>query len=438
MDHELAAAEREAEARPGDPGAATRLARALVRCGREHEALDRLRAAARATPLTGEADTLRGQLAARLAGPLPEPALREALGRALGLGGPYPDPPGLDTFHLHGGALDAQGRVAWVEETQREGGGGWVDAAIVLRVAAGGRELLRWDLAHYNPYFGCTLWRIAWWEERVLLVYHEKHRCLLALVPLEGPPQLVDVDDGFAATDDLLLFERGEPGLLEAVGLPDLAPRLPLPVELEPRGAPLPLEDDLLPGGPAPVRLPAPHQRGFPADAQAFLAGLRAEAFGPAPPQPGCDLLLGAATFLFWWDRHQRRATYAHPLRWWNSPHWLPVYWARHLRQRGREDERAAFLALLASLAARAVPARGWDPAWSFQAGALRLAREHVERRAALLLPACREERLPAGSWCAFWAPWSQEVLAPDLERFPAGFGQVVRELAATRPERLG
>lgn len=440
MDEALEELLRTAEVRPGEPLTQLVAARALARGGRPRPARDALRRAARAGALDEDADALRRSLLQ--ANQVRADELRERIGLALALPGPYPAPPDADVCELHGGVEDAQGRVAWVEETRRgpDDGRRLVEARIVLRVAGRGQLLLEWDLAHYNPYFGISLFRVDWWEERVLLLYREKHDVLLALVPLAGTPALVEVDEPFLALDDLVLFVSQEPDLLEAVALPGLEARLPLPLGGRPEREELELarDDDQLHLGEAlPLRLPGPRQRGFPPDPDAFRAALLTATFGPRPPQPASDLLLGALAYPFWLDLHLRSSEYQRMARRWNSPHWLPVHWHRHLVGAGRTREAAAFLDLLQGLAARAAPARGWDPAWSFEAGAVHLARGHVERRAAALLAACRADRLPPRTWCHFWTAWSRQALAPDLPRFPAGFGQVVAEVGAAGPREL-
>ncbi len=102
-----------------------------------------------------------------------------------------------------------------------------------------------------------------------------------------------------------------------------------------------------------------------------------------------------------------------------------------------REEEADALLATLDSLSARTTPALGWSSEESFTEGAVRLAKEHIERRCAALAEACREGRLPSGTWCSFWAEWSQGAFRRDLAGFPPGFRKVYETLARTDPGAL-
>jgi hypothetical protein len=335
-----------------------------------------------------------------------------------------------------GSAPDARdpGPVAWVEETHVPGGAGWVDAQIWLHVAAGGERLRRWEVPTYNPYFGARVSHLAWHGEHLILCYREKHRQLLAVIPPAGEPTVVTVSDAHAVLDDAIWFVAPQEPLVEGLALPGLEPLTPLPLEhsalredLAVAGGELLLaRPDLVepsPGLPPrapPERLGLPllPQGPFPADAEAFQAALVASL---GVPRALGELLVGALAHRFWLDLHQRRPGYAARARW-NSPRWVPAYWVQFLRREGRAEEAEAVLEHLDDLAAQAAPAAGWGPGWGPDEGALRLAREHVARRAAPLAAAARGGALPRRQHCHHFAPWSQEGFAADLARFPPGF----------------
>lgn len=435
MDAERSGYERDVERQPGDAAGWLRLARVHARAGAAEDALEAARRALAIDPALDEARALLRQAYVEVARDLEPPGLREAIGRALGRDGPWTEPPEWTEARLLGGSIHApSGAVAWVEDLERERpGSAWVDCQVTLHVARGGREVLRWPLAHDNPYAGTTLHHVHVDGERVTLVYAEKRSTLAATVPLAGAPAIVEVAEAHRVLGDQVVIASEERGLLEVRRLPDLAPALPLPVRgpvdvHEPgslrfeRGALVAREPAPGPGAaPAEHVVPAPPGPPTPlldlAQARALaLAGPLAGA-----PQPEADLLLGAACHAFWLDAREVTAGYARAPRGWRSPVWLPLDWARA----GRDEGRLA--PLLDRLVAAPAPPDD-DPA-----PAARLAR-HLSWRAAELRDALRAGHLPPGASCFLWERWSLEAFTPWLERFPPGFVEAFEALRATSP----
>lgn len=139
-------------------------------------------------------------------------ALLEAIGRALALDGPYV----ADAFtEVHGGAVRDDGRVAWVEERRvGEDNGGFVDASLTIKVAWRGAVHVEAELPSYNPYFGCTVYGLAWTKgDRVVLAYHEKHASLVSVWTMSGEVELVrcDLHDAVTVNSDFVVYRSDDP-----------------------------------------------------------------------------------------------------------------------------------------------------------------------------------------------------------------------------------
>jgi len=132
-----------------------------------------------------------------------------------------------------GGTVSEDGRrAAWVECRSKELSRNHVDVHFHLRARIDDQAIIDWEVETYNPYFGCHVQYARWWGERVVLIYHEKHRTIVASVAERNDAKLVPISVRWDIVDDTLLFESEEPDLVEAVGLPNLEPRLPVPLQL--------------------------------------------------------------------------------------------------------------------------------------------------------------------------------------------------------------
>ncbi|HZV02220.1 MAG TPA: hypothetical protein VFF73_36260 [Planctomycetota bacterium] len=167
--------------------------------------------------------------------------LRRAIGDALGLAGPFPDAPGWKHFDLLAGALDPITRaVAWVEDRQDprpdDPRPGWVECQVELRAARDGRELVTWPLHHYNPYFGTKVFHLHVEDEQAIVVYDEKHRTYVAVVPFNGRPRFQALGR-FAAhlilPDRILFVHYERQWSLGGFTLPELEPCRTVPIAID-------------------------------------------------------------------------------------------------------------------------------------------------------------------------------------------------------------
>jgi hypothetical protein len=344
----------------------------------------------------------------------------EAVSRALGRPAKLVDPEGYEQEIVAGAIDPVDGRrLAWVECRCKDLGR-YVDIGFRLRASVDGRVVIDREVETYNPYFGCHVNFMEWFPEHVVLIYREKHLTLLCAVSLQNQQALVPLDDVWTVAGGVALHRSRQPDLLELVSVPGLDPLTPLPPALV---FPGPDQGD-------PPTLPAPRQLAFPSDPAGFQAALRQRLFGPNPPQPAADLLVGALAFPFWLAPRPKQATYPGKSLRWNSPRFLPFYWHQTLA----EPERQAFRALLDQVAR--TPAEAIRPEWDALGCGSEAAATYLAGQAAALAAICRAGALPPDESCYFWVDWSRQAFRADLHLFPPGFQAVYELLARSSPAR--
>jgi hypothetical protein len=362
-------------------------------------------------------------------------AISKALGRELPSGASY---------QVLGGAVDpVRNRVAWIDTTTGPvGEGGYVPVDMRLHAIVDGRVLIDRAIESYNPYFGCEVGYLAWWGDEVVSIYREKHRTLVWAVPLaeEGTARLVTIEDHWVVDGDLVVFAGGFPGLLEAIALPSLAPRTPLPLAGTPPsyGTALRLEKGEIhvasEGRDERLRLPPPELRGFSGE---DFPGHVERALLDGSPHPSASLVAACAASAFWIPTRPIAASYDGGDRTERvAPFWLPVYWYEYLRSLGAKTapEAAEFLSMLDAIAAplpSSEPERGWDPALEPADAALSLAVRHIRRRARILADVARGAALPEGWHCYLW----NHPARIESSRIPRSVARAWETLAQSNPK---
>jgi hypothetical protein len=328
--------------------------------------------------------------------------IAESLGRPAS----YIDSSGYKR-EITAGAIDEQNRFAWVECRSKDNGG-LVDIEFLLRITRDGELLRAWVLDSYNPYFGCDVQWMIWVGAHVVMIYQEKHEMMVASVPLEGDAKMVSINFPWEVRDDVVYFEGRGTELVEAISIPDLRPRIPLPTEW--------LKANIV---------PTREQNRLPDDIFRLQARFLYRFFGEHPPQPVADFLVGSLTSMYW-DDFSEPADQYHEVRGrrGETPWLLPFFYYRQLHA----DEDANYLSLLDQLAA--IPTVPLEPEWSPMQCACESAAAHVKERAKLLAQACRTNQLPDDTSCFFWYEHAMKQFAERLERYPDGFREIYATVA--------
>ncbi len=346
-------------------------------------------------------------------------ALLDAIGRALALDGPYV----ADGFtEIHGGAVRDDGRVAWVEERRiGEDNGGFVDASLTIKVAWSGAIHVEAELPSYNPYFGCTVYGLAWTEgDRVVLAYHEKHASLVSVWTMAGEVELVrcTLHDAVAVTPEFVVYRSDDPGLFQLIAVPELYAVGPIPVPDE-----TPLER---------VELPNREQSGLPTSVETFQSGVVERLLRDVKVSREVLEVLVGSSCEAWWDPGLRRATTYEGVsgaRRGPSLRWFPVYWFEWLHSKGRHEEAQAILVAFDALGVSRSNL-GWEPTWSREQGLIELAAQHVSMHAERLSEVCGTGKLPEHMFDALW--WRERV---DVSPYPPALQRAFLEVSASPPK---
>lgn len=429
--------------------------------------------------------------------------LLAAIGRALGQDGPYQErsserqeeinpitgwiPPRDASLQVLGGAIGADGRVAWIEEVvhgavprrQARGLGDaefledveegeeaedgeeldesdesgdelWVHSSIQLRAISGGREhplgrtvddepAIGLEIPSYNVYFGCQIYHMAWLGDSVVTVYREKHETLVWSVPLVGEARLATASDAVIVRGDELYFLGEEPGILIGIALSDLAPLVPVPTRTTTYDPELELQGDTV-----VLRIPGWHtgaeedveverltlpERGVrldPAEVLALVPRVVDELMALGPARRPAEVLVGAVLSPFYLPRLRVRTRYHALEPPWATPHWLPAHWYVFLVREGRSAEAAAHLQFLDAVAELPAP-MGSDPLWT-------TATRHVIQRARLLAEVCRAGQLPSDWGDRFWYDGRGAFRRKPPPGAPRGLLDAIQEMRPNPP----
>jgi hypothetical protein len=315
-------------------------------------------------------------------------------------------------IEITGGAVDAaNSRIAWVESRSKDLGD-HVDVTFRLLGEHDGRRIVDWEVATYNPYFGCHVGFVAWYGDQIALTYHEKHGQILAVVSASGA-SLVDIDDEWLHEGDRVMFSAREKGLLEVRRLPDLQARMPRPIEcIDERGA---------------IRGLSSSRDELVVDRDAFVSAVAVRLWDAIRRTDAEELVIGSLAYPFWDEGPAPRSTYdrGSRRRRWNSPSWLPFY----LGELQNEADRRHYLELLQTAATYSPkPLRPL----SISDAAAELGARYIAGRMGPLIKACESHQLPERE-CSFWYDHSLEAFKEDLGLFPPGLRTAFEALLVHR-----
>ncbi|WP_186403778.1 hypothetical protein [[Actinomadura] parvosata] len=407
--------------------------------------------------------------------------LLSSIGAALGLGGRYEasplprasgylspatmqEAPSDRGVEILAETIDRQdGHVGWVEQVAGSPAHGHIPVNITINVAGGGLPHLRVDLPTYNPFFGCNVKEMRFFDETLVIVYREKHHTIACSLDLpSGEQRLSTVGAQCVLAGALLCHLSWRGDRVDLLALPDLMPCLPLPVPPIDAGSSASIGADAGPdgswlrwaevgaaaehdtGGATLLRerqvhrwfLPDEAQRGVHLDRVAVWTRLREllTAFGLNHQE--ADILIGVAAVPLLYVPRFVAGTYARLLDHdtGSPPWWFPVAWYQHLLSSEGDGEAARWLAGLDRLSSGdAEDFAGWRAGWSREEGAAQLVLAHLRTHASRLASACRAGRLPADQhdWHNGWGH------PLPIGAFPRGFRRAWNHLPARfRPGR--
>lgn len=97
-----------------------------------------------------------------------------------------------------------QTQYAWVEYRFRELET-TVDIQFYLRAVENGKQVTDWIIETYNPFFGCQVQYLAWHEDRIVIIYQEKHHVYMASLRQGKLIQRLKINHEWQIRDGVLL-----------------------------------------------------------------------------------------------------------------------------------------------------------------------------------------------------------------------------------------
>jgi hypothetical protein len=122
-------------------------------------------------------------------------------------------------------------RVAWVEyrrKTVEHEGRPWLDVQYRLKIRADEHVVADWEIATYNPAFGCAIGFMAWCQDHIVVVYDEKHNCYVCALTDSEPVRLKCIAHQWMVQGDVIAFRQFNGDQVQRLSLPLLEALPPL------------------------------------------------------------------------------------------------------------------------------------------------------------------------------------------------------------------
>ena len=113
-------------------------------------------------------------------------------------------------------------RIVYVESRAKEGAQ-FVDIAIKIHYVDGDGHDRAVDIESYNPFFGCDVGLIEWFNDEVaLLVYREKHWTFVYRIGDKWPPKFKKIEDRWQIKDTVLSYMEYKKDNVHRLSMPSL------------------------------------------------------------------------------------------------------------------------------------------------------------------------------------------------------------------------
>lgn len=98
-----------------------------------------------------------------------------------------------------------------------------VDVSIKFHLHSRDGRNLNWDIESYNPYSGCDVRYMKWFDDSVVSIYREKHHNYICRATWNDQPEFKRIGEYWKVNNDLLAFRQNEKGsMICLLSLPDL------------------------------------------------------------------------------------------------------------------------------------------------------------------------------------------------------------------------
>lgn len=137
-------------------------------------------------------------------------------------------------FYLHeitaGTVHPNKSWVAWVENTYKKLTD-HVDTEFWLKIRHENGKTVEWTIDTYNPFFGCRVGYMSWHDDRIVLIYREKHDTYVCSRDFDGSKFQEVVADEWLVADNYIYFRSDKPDLVERLVMPSLQRLDPISAE---------------------------------------------------------------------------------------------------------------------------------------------------------------------------------------------------------------
>jgi len=100
---------------------------------------------------------------------------------------------------------------------------------LVLRELEG--KEVAWEIETYNPFFGCDVRLLEWFDERVVIIYREKHHTYVCRLGFDQAVERRRIEDDWIRAGDVVGYRALKESTVRRVHLPDVSELSPLSEE---------------------------------------------------------------------------------------------------------------------------------------------------------------------------------------------------------------
>mgnify|MGYP003326358416 CR=1 FL=1 len=113
-------------------------------------------------------------------------------------------------------------RIVYVESRAKELKP-YVDISIKIHYVDGNGRNAAIDIESYNPFFGCDVGLIEWFNDQVaILVYREKHWTFVYRIGDRWPPEFAKIEDRWQIKDNVLSYMAYKGDAVQQLMIPSL------------------------------------------------------------------------------------------------------------------------------------------------------------------------------------------------------------------------
>jgi hypothetical protein len=135
----------------------------------------------------------------------PDPARISGAAKILGRSAHYVSPEGYEREIVAASPAGKRGQIAYVESSAKKMKD-FVDVSFRFVVRDGVSAEFQSELESYNPFFGCDVHFLEWFDDIAVLIYREKHDTYIAVSSCVGPARYMPIEDDWAIHDRQLSY----------------------------------------------------------------------------------------------------------------------------------------------------------------------------------------------------------------------------------------